>query len=104
MIGSIVISSRTWERIPESMRPELLEAANKIERSLRVEAAKLEAQALEVMKENGLVLNPLPPEAEKEWRKVVAYGVDMLIGKSFDHKTYDLVRHHLKDYRDKHAP
>lgn len=104
MIGSIVISTRTWKRIPESIRPELLEAANKIERSLRVEAAIIEAQAMEIMKENGLVVNPVPPEAEKEWRKIVDNGLDMLIGKSFDRKTYDLVRSHLKDYRDNHAP
>ncbi|MQY76571.1 MAG: C4-dicarboxylate ABC transporter substrate-binding protein [Spirochaeta sp.] len=104
MIGSIVISTRTWERIPESMRPELLEAAYKIERSLKVEAAKVEAQAIEIMKENGLVLNPFPPEAKEEWRKVVDSGLDILIGKSFDRKTYDLVRSHLKDYRDNHAP
>lgn len=104
MIGSIVMSTRTWERIPESMRPELLEAAYKIERTLKVESAKLEEQAMEIMKENGLVLNPLPPDAEKEWRKIVDNGLDILIGKSFDRKTYDLVMSHLKDYRDKHAP
>ena len=50
LIGATVISMRKWRRIPDDVKPLLVESAQKAGASVRNETRKLGADAVEVMK------------------------------------------------------
>jgi TRAP-type C4-dicarboxylate transport system substrate-binding protein len=99
MVGGIIVSNRTWQRVPDALKPELLAAIRAVLADLEQESRALEARALEVMKDNGLVVHPLPPAAEEEWRRVVESGFSLIAGKSFSQEVYAEIRSHLAEYR-----
>lgn len=103
LIGGIVVTTRTWEKIPSSQRPELLEATRKIALKLQAEANKSDEQALTVMKQHGLVINPVPPDVEAQWEAGVQNAFTKLAGRSFDKASYEEVRQHLVIFRANNA-
>jgi TRAP-type C4-dicarboxylate transport system substrate-binding protein len=54
LVGATVISNRAWERIPASMRPQLLEAARSAGRRLLPEIRQLNEDAIPAMTKRGL--------------------------------------------------
>ncbi|MBA7620425.1 hypothetical protein ES703_27774 [subsurface metagenome] len=101
MTGGIIISRRTWQRIPEEIKPELLAAAERIIKDLYKETREVEEKALEVMLQHGLIINPIPPKAYREWEKLVDTGFSMLIGDVFSREVYDELKGYIEEYRKK---
>jgi TRAP-type C4-dicarboxylate transport system substrate-binding protein len=99
LIGGIVINARTWKRIPSDQRPELLEAAKRIALTLQAEADKADEQAIVVMKQHGLIINPVSPDVEAQWKAAVQNAFAKVAGKSFDKASYEKVKQHLKTFR-----
>ncbi len=99
VIGGIVLSTRTWNKIPDHIKPGLMEAALKAERSLRIETKKVEEEALAVMKQHGLVIHPVSPAVEREWKQLMDQGLDLIMGKSISREIYAQVRGYLNDFR-----
>jgi TRAP-type C4-dicarboxylate transport system substrate-binding protein len=104
MVGGIIISNRTWARVPDNLKPELLAAIRVVLADLEGETRALEDKALEVMLNNGLQVHPLPAAAEEEWRRVVEDGFGLIIGKSFSAQVYEEIRTHLEVYRASFEP
>lgn len=100
LIGGIVISTRTWKRIPAKLRPKLLKAARKIGKDAQTEIDNADAQAIKIMKEHGMKVHPVSKEIEAQWVSEVQGGFKMVIGKSFDKESYDEVKQHLKAFRE----
>ncbi len=103
LIGGIVISSATWKRVPADLRPKLLAAAERIGNSMQKEIDEADGAAVVVMKQHGLVVHPVPPEAVEEWRSATREAFAKLVGKSFDKASYEQVKRHLEDFRKSDA-
>ena len=103
ILGGIVITNRIWNRVPKQYREPMLAATNKLSENLSGRIKKLERETLETMKEHGLVINQVPPEAIEKWRTAPAKGVDYLIGKAFSKEMYDRIQTHLRNYRNMHG-
>lgn len=103
LIGGIVVSTKTWKKIPEKMRVKLLGAAKKIGTEIQTEIDNADAQAISIMKQHGLKVNPVSSDIEAQWLPVVKNGFDMVIGKSFDEASYNEVKRHLKTFRESNA-
>ena len=73
-LGGILISDRVWQRIPEDIRPELLEAVKRVGNQLDQQIGELEEDVIEQMKSYGLKINHVPPEAEQEWKALFEKG------------------------------
>ena len=101
MLGGIVISENTWRRIPEDLRPKLLEAAARLEQALRRDTEKLENEAMGVMKSYGLKIHPTPPAVRREWETLTAEGFEFLIGTRIDRGVYEQIERHLEAYRNR---
>ncbi len=54
--GAIVVNKRSWERIPESQRPALREAAERVSKEIGDEAVRLEEEGIAAMKRGGLIV------------------------------------------------
>jgi TRAP-type C4-dicarboxylate transport system substrate-binding protein len=82
LIGATVIDKRTWGRVPESMRPKLLEAARKIGGRFRSETRKLGDDAVRLMKERKMQVHAVPEAAKAEWERTVRKYYPDIMGKN----------------------
>lgn len=103
LIGGIIVSTKTWKKIPESLRTKLHHAALDIGKQIQVEIDNADGQALTIMKEHGLKVHPVSPEIEAQWQPIINSGFEYVIGKSFDEASYNEVKKHLKDFRESNA-
>jgi TRAP-type C4-dicarboxylate transport system substrate-binding protein len=103
IIGGIVITTRMWNRIPLKYREPMLAVTHKLSDSLSIRIKKLERDTIETMKEHGLVINQVPPDAVVKWRAAPAKGVEYLVGKAFSKEMYDQIQQHLRDFRTMHG-
>jgi TRAP-type C4-dicarboxylate transport system substrate-binding protein len=99
LIGGIVITKRTWNRIPKELRPKLLETAEKLGKGMQKEIDEADAGALEIMKQHGLVVHEVSPEIVEKWKAATREGFDKLVGKSFDKESFEQVKRHLEEFR-----
>lgn len=67
LVGATVVDRRTWEQIPESLRPELLRIARETGQKLRTEIQKMERDAIAAMEERGLTVIQPTEELVQEW-------------------------------------
>jgi TRAP-type C4-dicarboxylate transport system substrate-binding protein len=103
--GTTVISMRQWNRIPADLRPSLEEAARDIGTRLQERIRKLEIEAIEVMKEHGLVIHSVPPAVVEEWKKLMQEeGYPVFVGPRISPEMFDKVRKVLEEYRQSTGP
>jgi TRAP-type C4-dicarboxylate transport system substrate-binding protein len=100
LIGGIILSTKTWERIPPDLRGKLLNAARKIGREMQTEIDNADAEAIKIMKDHGLKVHPVTGEIEALWSSEVQNGFKMVVGKSFDEASYNEIVNHLKTFRE----
>jgi TRAP-type C4-dicarboxylate transport system substrate-binding protein len=99
MIGGFILSTRTWEKIPEDLRPRLKDAAERIVRPLYDDTKRLEKDAIQMMIANGLNIVKSTPEAGRAWEEALKQGYSSVIGKSISQDIYDKVASYLTEYR-----
>jgi TRAP-type C4-dicarboxylate transport system substrate-binding protein len=98
--GTTVVSMKKWNEIPRNLRPKLEEAARTAGARLQKRSRELEQEAIVAMKNHGLTVHPVPPEAEEEWSALVrerAYPV--FVGPRFSKAMFDKVSSLLNEYR-----
>ncbi|MGH7186179.1 MAG: TRAP transporter substrate-binding protein DctP, partial [Pseudomonadota bacterium] len=76
LVGALVITNRAWQQIPEELRPRLLAAAEKTGERLRAQTPAFEAEAIEVMQQHGLLVEPVPANIVAEWERQARAGYD----------------------------
>jgi TRAP-type C4-dicarboxylate transport system substrate-binding protein len=91
LLGGIVVTKKTWDRIPAELRPQLMSAAQKIGASMEAEVADADRQAIDIMKQNGLVVDPVPDAAVAEWKAIVTRVAPSLFGKSLNKSLYERI-------------
>lgn len=99
MFGGILFSQRAWDRIAPDLKPRLIAAVERHLDTLRRETLALESEAMKVMLDNGLVVHSVPPAAEAEWERVVAEGLDILVGSVVPAELVEEVQRHLETFR-----
>ena len=99
VIGGIILSERALEEIPQSLRQALLEPLASLEGRMNAEMEGLERDALAAMQRHGLVVVPVPPQAEALWRQLGAGGAALAIGKTFPVEDYERIRNLVEEYR-----
>jgi TRAP-type C4-dicarboxylate transport system substrate-binding protein len=99
LVGGLVFSDKAWASIPADLHAPLLAAVAEASRGLYDETMTLEADALKMMKENGLVVYDPPPDILAEWRAAAARAVNDLIGPVFSKEMYDQIVGYIQEYR-----
>ncbi|MFA6505284.1 MAG: TRAP transporter substrate-binding protein DctP [Treponemataceae bacterium] len=98
-LGGIVLSNKTWSRIPEKYRTQIVESNRRLEKELDASILKLEDDAISTMSTYGLVTNQITPAQLKIWHEDVERGLPLVFGTSFDKVTYEKVNNILKKSR-----
>lgn len=99
LTAAVVISKRTWDRLPEDLKPRLQEAAVKAGDDAKQQIRQLEEDAIETMKGYGLTVNEVPPEIVAEWRAEIGKTYPKLIGRSVPEGIYRDVAKLLEGFR-----
>jgi TRAP-type C4-dicarboxylate transport system substrate-binding protein len=99
VIGCIVVTERTWRQIDDEIKPELLASVERIAEGLREETYELEEEAMEIMKDNGLVINEVTPAAKRKWEEEFNKGFPIMIWQTFSQEIYDLITQYIEEYR-----
>ncbi|HEQ71280.1 MAG TPA: C4-dicarboxylate ABC transporter [Spirochaetia bacterium] len=100
-LGAFIISKGAWLSIPPELRPKLLEASRRITEELDLNSQKLEVYVLTIMKDNGLIVHPVPPAAEKLWEAEFKHAAELLMGKTFSQDVYRQITGWLAEFRGK---
>jgi TRAP-type C4-dicarboxylate transport system substrate-binding protein len=99
MLSGIVVSERFWKRLSPELRDELVAVVEHQLDALSRDTAALEAEALEIMLDNGLQIHPVPPEARAEWERVMEDGMDVITGTIVSEGILEEVRRLTEEYR-----
>jgi TRAP-type C4-dicarboxylate transport system substrate-binding protein len=101
IVGSLVLTDRAWNGIPEQYRQPMIKALARITDRLYQQTQELDKEALKTMSDNGLIIHEPPADALGRWRAVAALGMDELVGKAFSKEIYDQVLALLQEFRQK---
>lgn len=100
VMGAIVLSDRTWNRIPDNIRQDLKDAADRAAVDMYKQTAKLESEAMKIMLANGLVVNKSTESDVNTWRDEFGRGIDMIAGSTFSREIYESITRALQAYRN----
>ena len=80
VLGGLVISERTWNRIPERYHDELQAAIDVVARDFYVESERLNIEAMNVMNRHGLQVAGLSPAELQQWYELMTSGHELVVG------------------------
>ncbi len=99
LVGALVVSSRTWDRIPSAKRKALLDAATIAGNEIRAFGRAESDGAIEAMKKRGLnVITPSPEDIE-DWEKFAEKIYPEVRGKIMPADMFDKLRGFGAEYR-----
>ena len=79
LVGAVVISKRSWQQIPEGLRPKFREAARMAGRRLQGRIRQLGREAVEAMQKHGLTVHKVPEATVAAWEQTARAGYGQLI-------------------------
>ena len=80
MVGAIVISERSWNKIPKEHHVRFLEIAAAASADSKEKTRAVGPQAIKAMKAHGLKIHKVPPKALAQWRSAVETEFAVLVG------------------------
>ena len=99
LIGATVVSRRTWESLPEETRTALRAAAVASGREFKARALAEAEESVAAMRQRGLVVHPVTPAVEQEWRTVAETFYPRIRGTMAPADMFDQVQRLLAEYR-----
>ena len=99
LFGATVISKKTWDTIPEATRAAMLAAAQDAGQQMKTRNRAESDQAVAAMQKRGLVLHPVAPQIEAEWRKATEEYYPKIRGNLVPADLFDEVQRLLQQYR-----
>jgi TRAP-type C4-dicarboxylate transport system substrate-binding protein len=100
IIGANVITAKTWKAIPDADKPKLLEAADGVEKRLRVEVPKLDETSVAMMTKNGLTVTKA---TGPEWKTQLDSLAKTMRGEMVPPDIFDLAVKARDEFRKKNA-
>jgi TRAP-type C4-dicarboxylate transport system substrate-binding protein len=80
LLGVTVVKLDVWNKIPERLRAQMLQAAEDAGASQKSATRELSDQAIAVMQQHGLTVHDVPAEAMREWEESARAAYPKLIG------------------------
>jgi TRAP-type C4-dicarboxylate transport system substrate-binding protein len=96
IVGAGVITTKAWKAIPDADKPKLLAAADGVEKRLRVEVPKLDADAVTAMTKRGLTVTKATGPL---WRTQLDGLAKTMRGESVPPEIFDLAMKARDEFR-----
>ena len=98
-LGAVLINERTWAQVPAALKPQLMASVERHVTQLDRDVARLETDAVELMKRHGLNV-VVPNEQQRElWDTELRRGAEATAGTVFDRDTYQRIQGLLDEFR-----
>jgi TRAP-type C4-dicarboxylate transport system substrate-binding protein len=101
LTGATVVRKDAWEKIPAETRQKLLEIAAEYGKKTAVEVRRMNNEALDKMKEQGLQV--VEPSSREEWQTAFDKAEKVIRGKVVPISIYDKVKTLRDEFRSKHS-
>ena len=99
LVGAGVVLKKVWDGYPPALQKELYASAQRAGTDIVARNRAENDEAVEAMKKRGLVIHPVTPEIEAEWRRWIEPIYPKLRGTEIPAETFDAVLATLKEYR-----
>jgi TRAP-type C4-dicarboxylate transport system substrate-binding protein len=101
LVGGLVVTAKAWNSIPPVTRDALRKAAEEAGKKIQAESRKEMAGAIAAMKARkpGLVVTPMTPSLETEWRQLFESLYPRIRGNIVPADMFDEVQRLLREYR-----
>lgn len=99
LMGGVIVSTKIWNKIKPELQTKLLESAKVIGKNMQINIDKADADAIAVMKENGLNISPVSDQQKEEWRAIAKTAISEVIGTTVDKTTYDELLKYVEEYK-----
>jgi len=104
LCGATIITKDKWQEIPQDIRPVLMRAARSGGEKLKKEIRNMDNQAVEVMKQHGLVVHSVPDAARRQWAAMSKkYLYPELLNNKVPQSMYDEMMSLLREWRTQHS-
>jgi TRAP-type C4-dicarboxylate transport system substrate-binding protein len=101
LVGATVVRKKSWDRIPENLRDQLLKVAADIGKQIKADGRAENENSVKAMAKNGLLVQKVSPEIDAEWLSEVDKVRDKIRGNMVPAETYDEAWRLLKEFREK---
>jgi TRAP-type C4-dicarboxylate transport system substrate-binding protein len=101
--GAAVITKKVWDQLSAPGRDALRAAGDAAGVKVRDRARQEDQEAIAAMKSRGLVVHPVTPELEADWRRMAEGAYPKLRGTMVPAEMFDQVRAIVAEYRKQHA-
>lgn len=101
LAGATLVSKRTWDRIPEASRVQMLAAARSASLRARDEVRKMGDDAIAVMREKGLNVVAVDPATRRKWEAETQAAYPRLRGRLIPADLFDEVVRLHHEFRAK---
>jgi TRAP-type C4-dicarboxylate transport system substrate-binding protein len=99
-VGALVITTRSWNSIPEALRPTLLESARRTGQRVQSLVDKLNTDAVAVMEKRGLTVERVSPQQAVEWeQRVKTFAYPKVVGTAVPAEMFNRVQQFRDEYR-----
>ena len=99
LVGSIVITHKTWDAFPAAQQEALSRAAKEATSQLETDSRQESENSVVAMKKRGLILHKATPEIDAEWRKAAEEAYPRIRGGMVPADMFDEVRRLLQEFR-----
>jgi len=99
LTGALIVRKAVWDKIPAAAKQALQLAADEAGRSNKAQGRSESDKSVAAMKEKGLIVHPVTPEMEAEWRRVSETFYPKIRGKLVPEDIFTEVQRLVKEYR-----
>lgn len=102
LVGATIISKRVWDALPPETQSALRAAAADAGRDFQRAGRMDSDSAVAAMQRRGLLVHPLPPDVEAEWRTMAERLYPRIRGTMVPADWFDQVQRLVAEYRASH--
>ncbi len=101
LYAGLFLNNKTWKRIPDRYKEEMIAGTKNVLEDFYDKMKEIEDEAIEVMKEQGLIITPATAENTALWAEKVHAGVDLYVKEMLSDEMNRRMNSYINEYRNK---
>jgi len=102
-LGALLLDKKAFAKLLPEHQHLLRQVTKEKMRQVTLQTRRENQEALQVMLDNGLEMVTPHAQDVQTFEQLVAESTPELVGKAFSRNSYDLVQHHLQEFRQRRA-
>jgi TRAP-type transport system periplasmic protein len=103
LVGAAVVRKKSWDRVPPDLQAAMSKIAAEAGLKVKAEGRAENERSVAAMVKRGLVVQPVSPEVEAEWRAAMDKVNDKIRGQIVPAEMYDEAQRLIREFRARGA-